>query len=82
MITTTKNQLTYSKAQPDAGLKAALAKSRAEVVREISNSGLKGRGGAGFPTGVKWNLAAAAKGDREFVVCNADEGEPGPSRTG
>jgi len=77
MIATTKNKLTYSEAQPGAGLKAALAKGRAEVVREISNSGLKGRGGAGFPTGVKWNLAAAAKGDEKFVVCNADEGEPG-----
>jgi [NiFe] hydrogenase diaphorase moiety large subunit len=77
MIATTKNRLTYSEAEPGAGLRAALARSRAEVVREISNSGLKGRGGAGFPTGVKWNLAAAAKGDEKFVVCNADEGEPG-----
>jgi NADH:ubiquinone oxidoreductase subunit F (NADH-binding) len=38
---------------------------------------MKGRGGAGFPTGVKWNLAAAAQGAAKYVVCNADEGEPG-----
>jgi len=47
------------------------------VVAEISKSGLKGRGGAGFPTGVKWNLAAGVKADKKFVICNADEGEPG-----
>ena len=41
------------------------------------DSGLKGRGGAGFPTGMKWNFAAAAKADRKYIICNADEGEPG-----
>jgi [NiFe] hydrogenase diaphorase moiety large subunit len=43
----------------------------------MRNSGLKGRGGAGFPTGMKWNFAASAKADEKFVICNADEGEPG-----
>jgi [NiFe] hydrogenase diaphorase moiety large subunit len=43
----------------------------------MKESGLKGRGGAGFPTFLKWQLAAASKGDKKFVVCNADEGEPG-----
>lgn len=62
---------------PEAGLKAALGKTRTEVIAEVRKSGLKGRGGAGFPTGVKWNLAAAALGDDKYVVCNADEGEPG-----
>lgn len=69
--------LTFGTVEPNAGLKAALAKSRADVIADISASGMKGRGGAGFPTGVKWNLAAAAKDDHKFVVCNADEGEPG-----
>jgi [NiFe] hydrogenase diaphorase moiety large subunit len=69
--------LTFAKVEPSTGLKAALSKSRAEVIGEVSASGLKGRGGAGFPTGTKWNLAAAAKADRKYVVCNADEGEPG-----
>ncbi len=69
--------LTFGSIERNAGLKAALAKSRADVIGDISASGMKGRGGAGFPTGVKWNLAAAAKDDLKFVVCNADEGEPG-----
>ena len=62
---------------PDEGLKRALTLTRAEIISEVRESGLKGRGGAGFPTGVKWNLAAAARGEHKFVVCNADEGEPG-----
>ena len=69
--------LTFAQTEPNAGLKAALGKARADIIAEISASGLKGRGGAGFPTGVKWNLAAAARGERKYVVCNADEGEPG-----
>ncbi len=72
-----QGSLTFAKITPNAGLKAALEKSRADVVGEISKSGLKGRGGAGFPTGVKWNLAAGVKADKKYVVCNADEGEPG-----
>ena len=77
MITSEIGNMTFSAIVPDAGLKAALAKNRSDVIAEIGASGLKGRGGAGFPTSVKWNLAAAAKGDAKFVVCNADEGEPG-----
>jgi [NiFe] hydrogenase diaphorase moiety large subunit len=68
---------TYSAQLPEAGLKAALAKDRPEIIHEIRESGLKGRGGAGFPTGVKWNFAASAHAERKFVICNADEGEPG-----
>ena len=49
----------------------------AEVVEEITRSGLRGRGGAGFPTGLKWETVAKQPGDRKFVVCNADEGDPG-----
>ncbi len=48
-----------------------------EVIEEITKSGLRGRGGAGFPTGVKWGLVAKAQGDRKYVVCNGDEGDPG-----
>ena len=70
-------ELTFSKIEPGAGLKAAAGKGRADIIGEIQNSSLRGRGGAGFPTSVKWNLAAAAKSDRKYVVCNADEGEPG-----
>jgi bidirectional [NiFe] hydrogenase diaphorase subunit len=49
----------------------------AEVVEEITRSGLRGRGGAGYPTGVKWSMVAKNPGERKFVVCNADEGDPG-----
>lgn len=48
-----------------------------QVVEAVGKSGLRGRGGAGYPTGVKWDLVASAKGARKFVVCNADEGDPG-----
>lgn len=72
-----ESKLTFASIAPEAGLKAALGMSRANVIKAISDSGMKGRGGAGFPTGVKWNLAAAVQDDYKFVVCNADEGEPG-----
>jgi bidirectional [NiFe] hydrogenase diaphorase subunit len=49
----------------------------AEVIDTLTRSGLRGRGGAGYPTGVKWGMVAKGKGDRKFVVCNADEGDPG-----
>jgi NADP-reducing hydrogenase subunit HndC len=48
-----------------------------DTIAEIKNSGLRGRGGAGFPTGLKWSFVAGAKGDKKYVVCNADESEPG-----
>lgn len=48
-----------------------------DVIKVIKDSGLRGRGGGGFPTGVKWSLAAANKSDQKFVCCNADEGDPG-----
>lgn len=48
-----------------------------DVVREILNSGLRGRGGGGFPTGKKWEIAAAQRGTEKYIVCNADEGDPG-----
>jgi NADH:ubiquinone oxidoreductase subunit F (NADH-binding)/(2Fe-2S) ferredoxin/Pyruvate/2-oxoacid:ferredoxin oxidoreductase delta subunit len=48
-----------------------------EVIETLKKSGLRGRGGGGFPTGTKWNFAYSAKGDKKYVVCNADEGDPG-----
>jgi NADH:ubiquinone oxidoreductase subunit F (NADH-binding)/(2Fe-2S) ferredoxin len=48
-----------------------------DVIREIKNSGQRGRGGAGFPTGLKWEIASKNKSDEKYVVCNADEGDPG-----
>jgi NADH-quinone oxidoreductase subunit F len=48
-----------------------------EVVEEVAASGLRGRGGGGFPTGMKWKFCRAAKGDQKYIICNADEGDPG-----
>lgn len=48
-----------------------------EVVDTITKSGLRGRGGAGYPTGLKWGTVAKSKGEKKFVICNADEGDPG-----
>ncbi len=59
------------------GLKKAIKMKPQDIIMEIRESGLKGRGGAGYPTGTKWMLAAAAIADKKFVICNADEGEPG-----
>ena len=59
------------------GIRQLLSKSREDILFELKASGLKGRGGAGFPTSTKWMLTAAAIADKKFLVCNADEGEPG-----
>ncbi len=48
-----------------------------EIITEIKNSGLRGRGGAGFPTGLKWELCSKSKGTPKYIICNADEGDPG-----
>ena len=60
-----------------SGLNRALAMSPEEVVAEVVSAGLRGRGGAGFPTGRKWALARQTPAARRFLVCNADEGDPG-----
>lgn len=57
--------------------KCLLDFSPQQVIDEMKKSGLRGRGGAGFPTWMKWNLARNAKSDQKFVICNADEGDPG-----
>lgn len=58
-------------------LAEGLKRSNDEILKEILDSGLKGRGGAGFPTGLKWKFTAQEKSDEKYVICNADEGEPG-----
>lgn len=59
-------------------LKKARQMDRDELISQVENaSKLRGRGGAGFNTGFKWSGAKASKGDRKYIVCNADEGEPG-----
>lgn len=59
------------------GIKKAFSLKREDILFEIKTSGLKGRGGAGFPASTKWMLTAAAAAEKKFIVCNADEGEPG-----
>jgi formate dehydrogenase iron-sulfur subunit len=59
------------------GLKKALAMAPAAIVKEVTESGLRGRGGAGFPTGIKWKTVHDAKADQKYVCCNADEGDSG-----
>ena len=60
-----------------SGLHRALKMKPEDVIQEVKDSGLRGRGGAGFPTGVKWEFARKAVGSTKFVICNADEGDPG-----
>ena len=61
-----------------AGMAKALTEMNPEdIVKEVLDSGLRGRGGAGFPTGLKWKFAAQSPGDVKYVLCNADEGDPG-----
>jgi len=57
--------------------KALTEMSQDDVLKSISDSGLRGRGGGGFPTGMKWSFAKRAKGDKKYIICNADEGDPG-----
>ncbi len=60
-----------------AGLDRALAMGGTAIVDEVKLSGLRGRGGAGFPTGIKWNTVRLAPADQSYIVCNADEGDSG-----
>jgi formate dehydrogenase iron-sulfur subunit len=59
------------------GLKNALNMAGAEIVKTVTDSGLRGRGGAAFPTGIKWNTVLGAAGEQKYIVCNADEGDSG-----
>jgi formate dehydrogenase iron-sulfur subunit len=60
-----------------AGLRRALGMAPEDVVTEVTDSGLRGRGGAGFPTGIKWKTVLGAKAEQKFICCNADEGDSG-----
>jgi len=60
-----------------SGINHALEMSPEEVIEEVKKSGLRGRGGAGFPTGQKWEFCKRAAGDEKYLICNADEGDPG-----
>lgn len=59
------------------GLRRAITMEPAAIVEEVTQSGLRGRGGAGFPTGIKWKTVLGAKSDQKYIVCNADEGDSG-----
>ena len=72
-----QGKVIFSDYQPGEGVERALKMQRQDILLEIKESGLKGRGGAGFPTATKWMLTAAAKDNTKYIICNADEGEPG-----
>ena len=61
----------------EAARKALTSMSPEDTIDEVGKSGIRGRGGAGFPTGTKWGFARKARGDQKYLVCNADEGDPG-----
>jgi len=67
----------YEKLGGLGGLKKAIALPPGEIVKTVTESGLRGRGGAGFPTGIKWNTVLATAADQKYIVCNADEGDSG-----
>ncbi len=74
---TRKGEVLFADYTRGESVKKALSMKREDVLFEIKDSKLKGRGGAGFPTSTKWMLTAAAKSEEKYIVCNADEGEPG-----
>jgi formate dehydrogenase iron-sulfur subunit len=59
------------------GLKKALTMTRADIVKEVTDSGLRGRGGAAFPTGIKWSTVLNTPAEQKYILCNADEGDSG-----
>jgi [NiFe] hydrogenase diaphorase moiety large subunit len=73
----TKVDLIFEKVDTREVLKKAFEMTSDEIIKQMLESGLKGRGGAGFPTGLKWKYTAAEKSKDKYIVCNADEGEPG-----
>jgi [NiFe] hydrogenase diaphorase moiety large subunit len=73
----TKVGLIFEKIDSKEVLKNVFEMSSTEIIQSMLDSGLKGRGGAGFPTGLKWKYTAAEKNPDKYIVCNADEGEPG-----
>ena len=72
-----KLDLIFEKIDIEQVLNKAFMMSNDQIIKEVLDSGLKGRGGAGFPTGMKWRFTTAEKDPEKYIVCNADEGEPG-----
>jgi len=72
-----KGPVLWDSYEPGEGLKKAVSMKREEVIDEVKKSSLRGRGGAGFPTGLKWEFCSKAKDEEKYIFCNADEGEPG-----
>jgi [NiFe] hydrogenase diaphorase moiety large subunit len=72
-----KGPVFFTDYEPGAGLEEAMTYDSLDVLEVIKKSGLRGRGGAGFPTGAKWGFCRAADGETRYLMCNADEGEPG-----
>ncbi|MFP4562469.1 MAG: NAD(P)H-dependent oxidoreductase subunit E [Spirochaetia bacterium] len=72
-----KGEVIFADYNENAGLIKALAMSPVEVINEIKTARLRGRGGAGFPAGIKWEFTRNAEGEKKYIICNADEGEPG-----
>ena len=73
----TKVDLIFEQIDNHEVLAKGFSMSKEDIIQEMLDSGLKGRGGAGFPTGMKWKFTAAEKNPEKYIVCNADEGEPG-----
>jgi [NiFe] hydrogenase diaphorase moiety large subunit len=72
-----KDEVVFADYSPNSALEKAIAMSPVEVINEVKTARLRGRGGAGFPAGMKWEFTRAAEGDEKYIICNADEGEPG-----
>jgi len=72
-----KGEVLFSGYKRGESIKKTISTSREDILFEIRESKLKGRGGAGFPTATKWTLVSAAASEEKYIICNADEGEPG-----
>lgn len=72
-----KGPVFFTDYEPGSGLRKAMDYGSLDVLEMVKSSGLRGRGGAGFPTGQKWGFCRAVEADRRYVLCNVDEGEPG-----
>jgi len=72
-----KGEVLFSGYETGSSLKKAVSMDPDKIIEDVKSSRLRGRGGAGFPTGMKWGFCREAQGQKHYVVCNADEGEPG-----
>jgi [NiFe] hydrogenase diaphorase moiety large subunit len=72
-----RGDMVFDRYEPGAALRRAVSMSSREIIAMVKAASVRGRGGAGFPTGMKWEFARKAPGDVKYIFCNADEGEPG-----